>query len=142
MGMEYPNNNGMVSAAKGLAVLVVICLLRYFDTFAVIFSFNQVGIVPSIVAILVLLSGVLATVGLIRGQMWGFIPLYFFIPAVTLFFKFSLIPFLPSLVEPEYRRIAIVALNSIVLVYAVLLLLRMMDSEVIVHTEKPHAKGW
>ncbi|WP_299015832.1 hypothetical protein [uncultured Photobacterium sp.] len=142
MGMEYPNSNGMVNAAKALAALVIICLLRYFDTFAILFGFNQVGIVPSIIAMLVLLSGLLAISGLMRGRKWGFIPLYFFIPAVTMFFKFSLIPYLPSLVDPEYRRITIVALNSGVLVYAVLLLLRMMDSNVIIYTEKPQAKSW
>ncbi|MGF1716886.1 hypothetical protein [Photobacterium chitinilyticum] len=134
--MEYPKRNGMVTAAQGLAALVVICLLRYLDTFAVIFSINQVGIVPSIIATLVLLSGVSAIAGLVRGDMWGFIPLYFFIPAATMFFGFSLIPYLPLLIEPEYRRLLVIAINSCVLLYAVFLLLRMMDSDVILPTEK------
>jgi len=135
-GMEYPKRNGMVSAAQGLAALVSICLIRYFDTFAVIFRFKQVGIVPSIIAMLVLLSGLSAIAGLVRGDKWGFIPLYFFIPAATMFFGFSLIPYLPSLIEPDYRQLGIVAINSGVLFYAVYLLLRMMDSNIILRTEK------
>lgn len=134
--MEYPKRNGMVSAAQGLAALVIICLLRYFETFAAIFSFKQVGIVPSIIAMLVLLSGLSAIAGLVRGDKWGFIPLYFFIPAATMFFGFSLIPYIPLLIEPEYRSLVVVAINSSVLIYAVFLLLRMMDSNVILQTEK------
>ncbi|MCW8328068.1 hypothetical protein MD588_04535 [Photobacterium sp. SDRW27] len=134
--MGYLKRNGMVTAAQGLAALVIICLLRYFDTFAVIFSFKQVGIVPSIIAMLVLLSGLSAIAGLMRGDKWGFIPLYFFIPAATMFFGFSLIPYIPSLIEPEYRRLVIIAINSSVLIYAVFLLLKMMDSNVILRTEK------
>jgi hypothetical protein len=134
--MEDPKSNGRVSAAQGLAALVIICLLRYFDTFAVIFSIKQVGIVPSIIAMLVLLSGLFAIAGLLRGYKWGFIPLYFFIPAATMFFGISLIPYLPLLIEPEYRSLMVIAINSSVLVYAVFLLLRMMDSNVILPTEK------
>ena len=134
--MEYPNFNGMLIAARGLAVLVFICLLRYVDTFAAVFSFQQVGIVPGIIAMLVLFSGLLAIAGLVRGNKWGFLPLYFFIPAATMFFGFSLVPFLPMVIEPEYRSLVVVAMNSCVLIYAVFLLLRMMDSNVILRTEK------
>lgn len=134
--MEYPNQNGMLSAARCLAALVIICLLRYLDTFAMIYSFKQVGIVPSIIAMLVLLSGLLAITGLLRGNTWGFLPLYFFIPAATMFFGFSLIPYIPMLIGPEYRSLVIVVINSSVLIYAVFLLLRMMDTNVILQTEK------
>ena len=76
--MEYPNFNGMLIAARGLAVLVFICLLRYVDTFAAVFSFQQVGIVPGIIAMLVLFSGLLAIAGLVRGNKWGFHPILFY----------------------------------------------------------------
>jgi hypothetical protein len=135
MGLDDLKHKNVVNAAKILAVLVATCLLRYVDSFTVIFSYNQVGIVPSIVAMLVLLSGIFATTGLFRGMMWGFIPLYFFIPAATMFFGISIIPFLPSLISPEFRSIAVLTLNSIVLLFAVFLLLRMMDSNTILQTE-------
>ncbi|MCQ1057054.1 hypothetical protein ACQKPX_08760 [Photobacterium sp. DNB23_23_1] len=127
---------GLLLAAKGLAVLVMICLVRYADSFALIFSLNQVGIVPSYIAILVLLSGVGAILGLGRGNRWGFIPLYFFIPAITMFFNYSIIPYLPQLFSPEFRGMAIFFLNSSVLVFSVLLLLKMMDNDVIFSIEK------
>ncbi|WEM41736.1 hypothetical protein PTW35_14085 [Photobacterium sp. DA100] len=127
---------GLLLAAKGLAVLVMICLVRYADSFVLIFSLNQVGIVPSFIALLVLLSGIGAILGLSRGNRWGFIPLYFFIPAVTMFFNYSLIPYLPQLVTPEFRSIVIFFLNSSVLLFSVLLLLKMMDSDVIFSIEK------
>jgi hypothetical protein len=135
MGLDDLKHEHVANAAKILAVLVATCLLRYIESFRVIFSYNQVGIVPSLVAILVLISGVFAIVGLFRGMMWGFIPLYFFIPAATMFFNISVIPFLPSLVSPEFRSIAVLTLNSIVLLYAVFLLLRMMDSNTTLQTE-------
>ncbi|MGF1725063.1 hypothetical protein [Photobacterium nomapromontoriensis] len=121
--------HGLGQAAKLLAALVVICLLRYADTFATIFSFQQVGIVPSFIASLVLISGISAIIGLLCGRYWGFIPLYFFIPAITMFFGYSLIPYLPQLVSPEFRQVVIVAFNSAVMLFAVLLLLKMMDSD-------------
>ncbi|PSU06413.1 hypothetical protein C9J03_15775 [Photobacterium gaetbulicola] len=127
---------GLRFATKGLAVLVMICLVRYADNFVLIFSLNQVGIVPSFIALLVLLSGIGAILGLSRGNRWGFIPLYFFIPAVTMFFNYSLIPYLPQLVTPEFRSIVIFFLNSSVLLFSVLLLLKMMDSDVIFSIEK------
>ena len=136
--MEYPALNGMLIAARGLAGLVLVCLLRYFDTFAVVLSVKQVGIVPDIIAMLVLLSGLLAIVGLMRGNKWGFIPLYFFIPAATMFFGFSLVPYLPMLIGPEYRSLMVLTINSCVMVYAVFLLLRMMDTNVILQTDKYH----
>ncbi|GAL06750.1 hypothetical protein JCM19237_3816 [Photobacterium aphoticum] len=52
------NSSGLTLAAKGLALLVVIFMFRYAETFTTIFSFQQIGIVPSIVAMLVLASGV------------------------------------------------------------------------------------
>ncbi|MGF1680521.1 hypothetical protein L4D09_02870 [Photobacterium makurazakiensis] len=128
--------NGLANAGKGLAVLVMICLLRYADTFATVMSFKQVGIVPSIIAILVLLSGILASVGLARGRRWGFIPLYFFIPAVTMFFGYSMIPYLPSLVSSDLRPFSVVILNSSVLIFAVVVLLKMMDTDVVLPIEK------
>ncbi|CAG19205.1 hypothetical protein [Photobacterium profundum] len=135
MGLDDLKHKNITNAAKVLAVLVATCLLRYVDSFTVIFSYNQVGIVPSIIAILVLISGVCAIVGLFRSMMWGFIPLYFFIPATTMFFGISIIPFLPSLISPEFRSIAVLTLNSIVLLFAVFLLLRMMDSNTTLQTE-------
>ncbi|MGF1874875.1 hypothetical protein L4D77_06010 [Photobacterium frigidiphilum] len=135
MGLDDLKHKNIINAAKVLAVLVATCLLRYVDSFTVIFSYNQVGIVPSIVAILVLISGICAITGLFRGMMWGFIPLYFFIPAATMFFGISIIPFLPSLISPEFRSITVLTLNSIVLLFAVFLLLRMMDSNTTLQTE-------
>ncbi|PSW19646.1 hypothetical protein C9I98_12110 [Photobacterium sanctipauli] len=128
--------NILVNTAKGLAVLVAICLLRYAETFVTVVSFNQVGIVPNIIAMLVLLSGISAIVGLGRGDRWGFIPLYFFIPAITMFFGYSMIPYLPSLVSPDLRPFSIVLLNSSVLVFSVLVLLKMMDDDVVLPVEK------
>ena len=127
---------GLYLAAKGLAVLVMICLVRCADIFVLIFSFNQVGIVPSTIALLVLLSGAGAIIGLIRGNRWGFLPLYFFIPAVTLFFNDSLIPYLPQLFSPLNREVVVFALNGSVLLFSVLLLLKMMDRDVIFSVEK------
>lgn len=135
MGLDNLKHKNVANAAKVLAVLVATCLLRYIESFTVIFSYNQVGIVPSIVAMLVLLSGICAITGLFRGMMWGFIPLYFFIPAATMFFGISIIPFLPNLISPEFRSIAVLTLNSIVLLFAVFLLLRMMDSNTSLQTE-------
>ncbi|PSU47510.1 hypothetical protein C9J12_14680 [Photobacterium frigidiphilum] len=135
MGLDDLKHKNIINAAKVLAVLVATCLLRYVDSFTVIFSYNQVGIVPSIVAVLVLISGICAIAGLFRGMMWGFIPLYFFIPAATMFFGISIIPFLPSLISPEFRSITVLTLNSIVLLFAVFLLLRMMDSNTMLQTE-------
>ncbi|MEH6532262.1 MAG: hypothetical protein V7735_13110 [Photobacterium frigidiphilum] len=135
MGLDDLKHKNIINAAKVLAVLVATCLLRYVDSFTVIFSYNQVGIVPSIVAMLVLISGICAITGLFRGMMWGFIPLYFFIPAATMFFGISIIPFLPSLISPEFRSITVLTLNSIVLLFAVFLLLRMMDSNTTLQTE-------
>jgi hypothetical protein len=135
MRLDDLKHKNITNAAKVLAVLVATCILRYVDSFTVIFSYNQVGIVPSIVAILVLMSGICAIVGLFRGMMWGFIPLYFFIPAATMFFGISIIPFLPSLISHEFRSIAVLTLNSIVLLFAVFLLLRMMDSNATLQTD-------
>ncbi|UXI00687.1 hypothetical protein [Photobacterium sp. TY1-4] len=126
--MEQPGSHRRFSAAKALALLVMICLIRYLESFALIFSAKQIGIVPWIIAILVLLSGVTAIFGLFRGNQWGFIPLYFFIPAATLFFGMSLIPYLPLLIEPAYRGLAVLAINSGILIYAVWLLLKMMET--------------
>ncbi|UTV27130.1 hypothetical protein [Photobacterium atrarenae] len=125
--MEQPGFNRRFSAAKALALLVMISLIRYLDSFALIFSAKHVGIIPWIIALLVVLSGITAIFGLFRGNKWGFIPLYFFIPGATLFFGMSLIPYLPLLIEPAYRGMAVVAINCGILIYAVWLLLRMME---------------
>ena len=130
------NSSALTLAAKGLAALVVLFLIRYIDTFTTIFSFQQVGIVPNIVAVLVLASGLSAIIGLGQGNRWGFIPLYFFIPAITLFFGYSLIPYLPHFFRPEFRHIVIILLNSTVMLFAVVLLLKMMDNDVILPVEK------
>lgn len=130
------NSSALTLAAKGLALLVVIFMFRYAETFTTIFSFQQIGIVPSIVAMLVLASGVGAVIGLAQGNRWGFIPLYFFIPAITLFFGYSLIPYLPHLFRPELRHIVIILLNSTVMIFAVAVLLKMMDNDVILPAEK------
>ena len=133
MEMDITKMKGAVCAAKVLAVLVVSCLFRYIDTFTVIFDDNPVSIVPSFIAALVLFSGLGAFAGLLQGYKWGFIPLYFFIPAATLFFDMSLIPFLPDLIPLAFRSLVVLVINSTVLLYAVLLLLKMMDSNVILY---------
>ncbi|MGF1760387.1 hypothetical protein L4D76_21155 [Photobacterium sagamiensis] len=133
MEMNIPKMKGTVCAAKVLAVLVVSCLIRHIDTFTVIFDDNPVSIVPSFIAALVLFSGLGAFAGLLQGYKWGFIPLYFFIPAATLFFDMSLLPFLPDLILPAFRSLVVLAINSTVLLYAVFLLLKMMDSNVILY---------
>ncbi|KLV05967.1 membrane protein [Photobacterium aquae] len=130
------SRKGLNRAAQLLAALVVVCLLRYADSFAIIFSFMQLGVVPSMVTALILLSGVFAIVGLCRAHRWGFIPLYFFIPAVTLFFGYSLIPFLPLLFVPEVRQLVILLSNSAVMLFSVMLLLKMMDTDVVLPKEK------
>lgn len=127
--MSQPGFNRRRGAAKALALLVMICLMRYLDSFALLFSAKHVGIIPWLIALLVLLSGITAICGLFRGNQWGFIPLYFFIPGATLFFGMSLIPYVPLLIEPVYRGLAVVAINSGILLYAVWLLLKMMETQ-------------
>lgn len=68
MGQDSPAGRRKAMAARVLAVLVILCLIRNIDSFAIIFKYNQVGIVPSVIGILVLLSGVGASIGLLRGK--------------------------------------------------------------------------
>lgn len=135
MGQDSPAGRRKAMAARVLAVLVILCLIRNIDSFAIIFKYNQVGIVPSIIGILVLLSGVGASIGLLRGKMWGFMPLYFFLPASTLFLGMSILPVLPSLFPISIRSFVVLGLNSVVLIYSVFILLRMMEPNVLIDHE-------
>lgn len=122
-------------ALRVLGCIVTVCLLRNIDAFVLAFSYNQLGIVPVVIAVLVLMSGVLACVGLLNGRHWGFLPLYFFIPAATMFFSFSLVPFVPLFFPVEIRAYIVLALNISILLYAVFLLLKKMDSPIDLHSQ-------
>ncbi|EAS63885.1 hypothetical protein C0W92_04355 [Photobacterium angustum] len=127
MGKGIPRTLRLCIASKILAVLVALSIFRQIDRFDQFFSSSQIVIVPNIIVFLVLFSGVLAIIGLLKGQKWGFLPLYFYIPAATMFLKISIIPIVPELVPSIYRNQMILGLNSVVLVYSVFLLLRRMD---------------
>ncbi|SMY33389.1 hypothetical protein PMAL9190_01020 [Photobacterium malacitanum] len=131
MGLDIPSNYRLIGATKLLAVFVVIGLIQHIETLVHALRYDLLGMVPVIVTLLVLISGVVACVGLLRGQKWGFIPLYFYIPAVTLFLQFSLIPFIPNVFPAKYHDIAIMVINGLVLLYSVLLLLRRMETNYI-----------
>ncbi|MCP4955259.1 MAG: hypothetical protein GY919_06500 [Photobacterium aquimaris] len=131
MGLDIPSNYRLIGATKLLAVLVVIGLIQHIETLVNALRYDLFGMVPVIVTLFVLTSGVVACVGLFRGEKWGFIPLYFYIPAATLFLQFSLIPFIPSFFPAKYHDIAIMIINSLVLLYSVLLLLRRMETNYI-----------
>ncbi|PSV39246.1 MULTISPECIES: hypothetical protein [unclassified Photobacterium] len=127
MGEGIPRVLRLCIASQILAVLVALSIFRQFDRFDQFFTTSQIVIVPNIIVLLVLFSGVLAIIGLLKGQKWGFLPLYFYIPAATMFLNISIIPILPELVPSIYRNQVILGLNSVVLVYSVFLLLRRMD---------------
>ncbi|PSV33490.1 MULTISPECIES: hypothetical protein [unclassified Photobacterium] len=127
MGEGIPRVLRLCIASQILAVLVALSIFRQFDRFDQFFTTSQIVIVPNIIVLLVLFSGVLAIIGLLKGQKWGFLPLYFYIPAATMFLNISIIPILPELVPSVYRNQVILGLNSVVLVYSVFLLLRRMD---------------
>ncbi|PSV28657.1 MULTISPECIES: hypothetical protein [unclassified Photobacterium] len=127
MGEGIPRVLRLCIASQILAVLVALSIFRQFDRFDQFFTTSQIVIVPNIIVLLVLFSGVLAIIGLLKGQKWGFLPLYFYIPAATMFLNISIIPILPELVLSIYRNQVILGLNSVVLVYSVFLLLRRMD---------------
>lgn len=127
MGKGIPRTLRLCIASRLLAVMVALSIFRQIDRFDQFFSTSQIVIVPNIIVLLVLFSGVLAIIGLLKGQKWGFLPLYFYIPAATMFFKISIIPIVPELAPSIYRNQMILGLNSVVLVYSVFLLLRRMD---------------
>ncbi|SJZ32079.1 hypothetical protein [Photobacterium toruni] len=131
MGLDFPKSYCLIGATKLLAVLVIIGLIQHVEMIIHIFKFDILTTVPVSVTILVLSSGILACIGLFRGKKWGFIPLYFYIPAVTLFLQVSLIPFIPDLFPVKYHDIVIMVINGLVLLYSVLLLLRRMESNYI-----------
>lgn len=76
---------------------------------------------------LVLLSGILSAIGLLKGRHWGFLPLYFFIPAATMFFNFSMVPFVPLIFPEALRAYVVLGVNISILLYAVFALLNKMD---------------
>ncbi|WP_305818014.1 hypothetical protein [Photobacterium leiognathi] len=131
MGQDIPTPTRLRVASKVLSLLVALSLFRQADLFKHLFSDSLIAIVPDIILLLVFISGVLACIGLFKEAKWGFIPLYFYIPATTMFMKLSLIPYLPDLISITYRGHMILAINSLVLIYSVFLLLRRMDRNLI-----------
>ena len=131
MGLDIPSNYRLIGATKLLAILVIIGLIQHIEMLVHALRFDLLGMAPVSVIILVLISGVIACIGLLLGKKWGFIPLYFYIPAVTLFLQFSLIPFIPNVFPAKYHDIAIMVINGLVLLYSVLLLLRRMETNYI-----------
>ncbi len=131
MGLDIPSNYRLIGATKLLAILVMIGLIQHIEMLVHALTSDLFGMVPVLVTILVLISGTVACIGLLRGKKWGFIPLYFYIPAVTLFLQFSLIPFIPNVFPAKYHDIAIIVINGLVLLFSVLLLLRRMETNCI-----------
>ncbi|MEC6796057.1 hypothetical protein VXS03_03210 [Photobacterium sp. S4TG1] len=131
MGWDVPSSYRLIGATKLLAVLVVIGLIQHFDMIIKALRFDLLSMVPMSITVLVLISGILACIGLFRGKKWGFIPLYFYIPAATLFLQVSLIPFIPNIFPVKHHDIAIMVINSLVLLYSVSLLLRRMETNYI-----------
>ena len=131
MGLDIPSNYRLIGATKLLAILVIIGLIQHIEMLVHALRFDLLGMAPVSVIILVLISGIIACTGLLLGKKWGFIPLYFYIPAVTLFLQFSLIPFIPNVFPAKYHDIAIMVFNGMVLLYSVLLLLRRMETNYI-----------
>ncbi len=131
MGLDIPSSYRLIGATKLLAVVVIIGLIQHVEMIIHALRFNLLGMVPIGVTVLVLISGILACVGLFLGKKWGFIPLYFYIPAATLFLQVSLIPFIPNVFPAKHHDIAIMVINGLVLLYSVLLLLRRMESNFI-----------
>ena len=131
MGWDVPSSYRLIGATKLLAVLVVIGLIQHFDMIIQVLRIDLLSMVPMSVTILVLISGILACIGLFRGKKWGFIPLYFYIPAATLFLQVSLIPFIPNIFPVKHHDIVIMVINGLVLLYSVSLLLRRMETNYI-----------
>ncbi|MEC6906052.1 hypothetical protein [Photobacterium piscicola] len=131
MGWDVPSSYRLIGATKLLAVLVAIGLIQHFDMIIQALRFDLLSMVPMSITVLVLISGILACIGLFRGKKWGFIPLYFYIPAVTLFLQVSLIPFIPNIFPVKHHDIAIMVINGLVLLYSVSLLLRRMETNYI-----------
>ncbi|KPA52714.1 hypothetical protein [Photobacterium lucens] len=131
MGQDIPTPMRLRIASKILALLVALSLFRQANLFEHFFSDSPIAIVPDIILCLVFISGLLACIGLFKEAKWGFFPLYFYIPATTMFLKLSFIPYLPDLVPITYRGHTILAINSLVLIYSVFLLLRRMDRNLI-----------
>lgn len=131
MGLDIPNSYRLIGATRLLAVLVIVGLIQHIEILIHAFKLDLLAMVPMIVTVLVLVSGTLACIGLFRGEKWGFIPLYFYIPAVTLFPQLSLIPFVPNVFPAKYHHIAMMVINGLILLYSVLLLLRRMETNFI-----------
>jgi hypothetical protein len=131
MGLDIPSSYRLIGATKLLAVLVIIGLMQHFEMIIHALRFDVLSMIPMSITILVLISGILACIGLFRGKKWGFIPLYFYIPAATLFLQVSLIPFIPNVFPVKYHDIVIIVINGLVLLYSVSLLLRRMETNYI-----------
>ena len=67
MGEGIPRALRLCIASKILAVLVALSIFRQLDRFDQFFSTSQIVIVPNIIVLLVLFSGVLAIIGLLKG---------------------------------------------------------------------------
>ena len=131
MGLDLPKSYRLIGATKLLAVLVIISLIQHIEIIINALRFDVLSMVPVGVTIVVLISGILACVGLFLGEKWGFILLYFYIPATTLFLHVSLIPFIPNIFPTQHHDIVMMVINGLVLLYSVLLLLRRMETNYI-----------
>lgn len=68
-----------------MALIVVVYLVSHAHLFAQALALTSLRLIPAIIMAMTLLSGIAALVGLYRRETWGYIPVFFFIPALTLF---------------------------------------------------------
>ena len=114
---------------KGLSLLVFACLWRYMSEFWSYLIHPQASFLPAFITILVVLSGVVATCGLLFSRRWGFMPLYFFLPALSLFFDFSVLPYPTAWLDAFYYPTVAWIANLSVLFFSVWLLLHLMEEQ-------------
>ncbi len=74
-----------LSFDRVMAIIVAGYLVSHFHFFVQALALTSLRLIPAIIMLITLISGVVALVGLYKKETWGYIPVLFFIPALTLF---------------------------------------------------------
>lgn len=126
IGELKPNHT--LDTGRVLAIILGACLIYHADTFSSVFTVRTLSVIPLFISSLIFIAGGLAVAGLWLKKLWGYIPAYFFIPAITMFSDISILPLLPKLFPTDFQAWSIVVSNLGVLLFSVWSLLHKMKA--------------
>ncbi|USD65922.1 hypothetical protein [Vibrio sp. SCSIO 43136] len=110
---------------RPMAFVVAGYLLAFMPNFLYTLSLTSLRLIPAIVMAGIFCSGLAALVGLWKREAWGYLPVLFFIPALTLFS--DVLNF--SAVGTELiKNISLLSINSSVFMLSAWCLMQKMDA--------------